>query len=252
MMDGLSLEAVFLLLAAPFVGSFLCVLVLRLPLGEDVVWGRSRCPSCKHDLAARDLIPLVSWVMARGRCRYCGTRLGYLYPVMELAALGVVLWTVAVVDEGVVAVTVLLGWALLSLAAMDLRSFFLSDAVTLPLIPAGLAVCYWLEPQAVWQHALAALAAAAILACLAFAYRRLRERDGLGYGDVKLFAAAGAWTGAMGLGTVLLWAVVVNVALLLAGRLAGQQVSAETKVPVGTGLAAGLWLTWLYGPLSIL
>jgi leader peptidase (prepilin peptidase)/N-methyltransferase len=96
------------------------------------------------------------------------------------------------------------------------------------------------------------LAAATILACLAVAYRHLRERDGLGYGDVKLFAAAGAWTGPMGLGTVLLWAVVVNVALLLAGRLAGQQVAAETKVPVGTGLAAGLWLTWLYGPLSII
>jgi leader peptidase (prepilin peptidase)/N-methyltransferase len=171
---------------------------------------------------------------------------------MELAALGVVIWAAAVVDEGVLVVTVLLGWALLSLAAMDARSFFLSDVLTLPLIPAGLAVCFWLEPQAVWEHALAALAAATILACLAVAYRHLRERDGLGYGDVKLFAAAGAWTGPMGLGTVLLWAVVVNVALLLAGRLAGQQVAAETKVPVGTGLAAGLWLTWLYGPLSII
>lgn len=102
------------------------------------------------------------------------------------------------------------------------------------------------------MHAVAALAAAAILSGLAFAYRLLRGRDGLGYGDVKLYAAAGAWTGAMGLGTVLLWAVVVNALLLVATRRAGQQISAETRIPIGTGLAAGLWLTWLYGPVSII
>ncbi|MBU6155645.1 MAG: A24 family peptidase [Alphaproteobacteria bacterium] len=251
-MDTLAPTTLFLILAAPFVGSFLCVLALRLPAGQDVVRGRSRCPSCHQALAVRDLVPVFSWLVARGRCRFCDARIDPIYPIMELAALGVVLWAMLVVDEGVLLVTVLLGWALLALAAMDVRSLFLSDALTLPLIPAGLAACLWLEPDAIWEHALASLAAAGILAGLARAYRHARGRDGLGYGDVKLFAAAGAWTGAMGLGTVLLWAVVVNVLLLVAERLAGQQVSAETRVPIGTGLAVGLWLTWLYGPLSIL
>jgi leader peptidase (prepilin peptidase)/N-methyltransferase len=251
-MDMLAPTSLFLLVAAPFVGSFLCVLALRLPAGQDVVRGRSRCPSCHQGLAVRDLVPVLSWLVARGRCRFSDARIDPIYPIMELSALGVVLWAILVVDEGALMITVLLGWALLALAAMDLRSLFLSDALTLPLIPAGLAACLRLEPDAIWEHALASLAAAGILAGLALAYRRARGRDGLGYGDVKLFAAAGAWTGALGLGTVLLWAVVVNVLLLAVERGAGRQVSAETRVPIGTGLALGLWLTWLHGPLSII
>lgn len=251
-MDTLGPITLFLLLAAPFVGSFLCVLALRLPAGQDVVRGRSRCASCHQVLAVRDLVPVLSWLVARGHCRSCGARIDPIYPIMELAALGVVLWAVQVVDEGVLLITVLLGWALLALAAMDLRSLFLADALTLPLIPAGLAACLWLEPDAIWEHALACLTAAGILAGLALAYRRARGRDGLGFGDVKLFAAAGAWTGALGIGTVLLWAVMVNMLLIAIDRLSGRQVSAETRVPIGTGLAAGLWLTWLHGPLSII
>lgn len=251
-MDTLEPTTLFLLVAAPFVGSFLCVLALRLPAGQDVVRGRSRCSSCHQVLAVRDLVPVLSWLVARGQCRYCGARLDPIYPIMELAALGIVLWAMLAADGSVLLITVLLGWVLLALAAMDLRSLFLSDALTLPLIPAGLAACLWLEPEAIWEHALASLAAAGLLAGVALAYRRARGRDGLGFGDVKLFAAAGAWTGAMGLGTVLLWAVMVNVPLIAIERLSGREVSAETRVPMGTGLAAGLWLTWLHGPLSII
>ena len=234
-MTMLSFPTLFLLMAAPFVGSFLCVLALRLPKGEDVVRGRSRCPSC-------DLIPVVSWLAARGRCRHCSASVSAIYPAMELAALGIVIWSMSVTNDENLTITVLLGWTLLCLAVMDARSLVLADELTLPLIPAGLAANAWLAPEGLWEHVAAAALAAGLLSALAFAYRRTRGRDGLGYGDVKLFAGAGAWTGLLGLGTVLLWAVVVNVALLLAARLAGREISGTTKVPLGTkAFEAALW-----------
>ncbi|MDJ0971368.1 MAG: prepilin peptidase, partial [Kiloniellales bacterium] len=77
---------VYLLLISPFVGSFLGVLVLRLPRGEGVVAGRSRCPHCRTTLGAVDLVPLLSYLLRGGRCRHCGARLSWLYPGIELAA----------------------------------------------------------------------------------------------------------------------------------------------------------------------
>jgi len=247
----LSFEMFLLLVASPFIGSFLSVLVLRLPAGEDVIVSRSRCRSCQHPLGAADLIPLVSWAISLGRCRHCGARVDALYPLLEIASVFVVLWAALVVNADALVVTVIFGWALLALAVMDLRSMFLADALTLPLIPAGLAVCLWLEPDAIWTHMAGAAAGAALLAALSWIYFRLRGREGLGLGDVKLMAAAGAWVGVGGLGTVILWAVMVNALMLAPDALRGRPMSATTQVPLGTGLAMGLWLTWLYGPVSI-
>jgi leader peptidase (prepilin peptidase)/N-methyltransferase len=251
MIDFMSVDLLLLLVAAPFIGSFLSVLVLRLPAAEDVVFTRSYCRSCQHSLGASDLIPLVSWAISRGRCRHCGAQVDALYPFMEIASVLVVLWAALVVNAEALIVTVIFGWALLALAVMDLRSMFLADALTLPLIPAGLAVCLWMEPDTIWTHMAGAVAGAAVLAALSWGYFRLRGREGLGLGDVKLMAAAGAWVGVGGLGTVILWAVMVNAIMLALEALRGRPLSGTTQVPLGTGLATGLWLTWLYGPVSI-
>ena len=251
MMGSLSVEALGLLIAAPFIGSFLGVLAKRLPRGEDVVAGHSRCEQCHHQLGPADLVPLVSWGIARGRCRHCGVWTGTFYPGMELGALCVVLWAIATVEASALVITVLLGWTLLCLAVMDVRSLMLADVLTLPLIPAGLGMSLWFSPQMFWMHGVAALLGAGILAALALGYRHVRGHEGLGFGDVKLCAAAGAWCGPLGLGSVLLWAVVVNAAMVLAQAHGRQQIAADTKVPFGAGLATGIWLTWLYGPLSI-
>jgi leader peptidase (prepilin peptidase) / N-methyltransferase len=251
MTGALSFELFLLLVASPFIGSFLSVLVTRLPAGEDVIVSRSRCRSCQHPLGAPDLIPLVSWALSLGRCRHCGARVEALYPLLEIASVVVVLWAAFVVDAEALLVTVIFGWVLLALAVMDLRSLFLADALTLPLIPVGLAFCLWLEPEAIWAHLAGAVAGAAVLAALSWGYFRLRGREGLGLGDVKLMAAAGAWVGVAGLGTVILWAVMVNALLVVADVVRGRPLSATTQVPLGTGLATGLWLTWLYGPVSI-
>jgi leader peptidase (prepilin peptidase) / N-methyltransferase len=246
-----SFDLILLLVAAPFIGSFLSVLVVRLPAGEDVVFKGSHCRSCQHPLGLPDLLPLVSWAITRGRCRHCGAAVDALYPLMELASVLVVVWAALVVGSQALIVTVLFGWVLLALAVMDMRSMILADVLTLPLVPAGLAVCLWLEPDAIWAHVAGAVAGATVFLALSWAYFRLRGREGLGLGDVKLMAAAGAWVAVDGLGTVILWAVMVNALMLAPEALRGRPMSATTQVPLGTGLATGLWLTWLYGPVSI-
>ena len=140
-------------------------------------------------------MPIVSWLARRGRCAYCRAELRAFYPAIELAALAVALS----------AAWLLSGWLLLAscgarldaarLAVIDHRHFLLPDVLTLPLIPAGLAVAWrstrpccrttsWARSRALRRSPL-----------IGFAYRRLRGREGLGLGDAKLLAAAGAWLG---------------------------------------------------------
>ena len=242
---------VFLLLISPFVGSFLGVLVLRLPRGEGVVAGRSRCPHCGTTLGVADLVPLLSYLARAGKCRHCGAKLSRLYPGIEAAALGVAAWAFWVLPGGwLVWAGAALGWALLALALIDLRHFLLPDVLTLPLIPAGLAVAWLVDPAKLLSHAIGAAAGFLAFAALAWGYRRLRGREGLGLGDAKLFAAAGAWVSWIGLGSVLLWAALPALAVTLVLGLRRGGLSARTPLPFGAYLAAGLWLTWLYGPLQ--
>ncbi len=101
------------LFAAPFVGSFLGVLVRRLPDGLPIAWSRSRCEWCGTALRAGDLVPLYSWVAAGGRCRYCGHSLGWFYPGIELAAIAVPLTAAIAGHGGEIWLDCLLGWWLL-------------------------------------------------------------------------------------------------------------------------------------------
>jgi leader peptidase (prepilin peptidase) / N-methyltransferase len=239
------------LLAAPFIGSFLSVLVVRLPKGEDVVAGRSHCRACNRTLSVLELVPLASFLVQGGKCKSCGVRIEPLYPLMELGAVVVVLWAMTAVPGDMVWLTAILGWVLLALAAMDLREFVLADALTLPLIAAGLGAAWWLSPASWPWHILGAAAGFALMLAAAWGYKAVRGRDGLGFGDAKLMAAAGAWTGIEGVGAVLLYGALTGLALVLGLRLAGRAIDAATPIPLGAGIAAGLWLVWLYGPLVV-
>lgn len=156
-----------------------------------------------------------------------------------------------VVSGWLLVVTCLLGWALLALAAMDWRSFVLVDELTLTLIPAGAAVAYMLEPNSVVNHLLGAAIGYASFALLGFGYRKLRRRDGLGIGDAKLLAAAGAWLSWTGLPSVVLIGTVAGLAFIAVKTLAGRPISASQRLPFGTFLSLGLWLAWLYGPIVV-
>ena len=114
-------------LIAPFIGSFLGVVVTRLHEPEGIVFGRSRCPECGTQLRPLDLVPLLSWLVLRGRCRYCGKPISLFHPSIELAALAIALWAAAVVSGPLLWLSCLLGWTLLALAAADFRYFLLPD-----------------------------------------------------------------------------------------------------------------------------
>ncbi len=244
-------ETLFLLLAAPCVGSFLGVLVERLPAGRSIVWDRSACSHCGRRLALRDLVPLLGWLASRGRCRNCGAHLGAFYPVIELLALLIAAWSFAVVPGWAAWATCALGWVLLSLAIIDWRHLMLPDSLTLPLIPAGIAVAWALAPDHLADHIIGAGAGFAFVALIAVLYRHFRGRHGIGLGDAKLFAAAGAWVGWQGLPSVLLVAAFAGLAgALVQARLAGR-LDPERELPFGLYLAGALWLVWLYGPFGL-
>ncbi|MFM9862887.1 MAG: prepilin peptidase [Micropepsaceae bacterium] len=238
--------------AGPFVGSFLSVLAVRLPKGEDVVVSSSRCRACGTELSALQIVPIISWALQGGKCRTCGARVGWLYPMIELSAALLVLWAATLGMSSVMFwATLVLGWTLLTLAVMDVREFVLADVLTLPLIAGGLGLIAWQATDALPWHLLGAAAGFALMVGVAHAYQALRGREGLGFGDAKLMAAAGAWTGIAGVGTVLLYGAVLSLALVLLLRLTGRKIEADTPIPFGAGLAAGFWLTWLYGPLLV-
>jgi leader peptidase (prepilin peptidase) / N-methyltransferase len=240
-----------LIVAAPFVGSFLGVLIRRLPEGRPVVWSRSVCEHCGTVLRPAELAPLLGWALARGRCRHCGRALGWFYPTVELAAVAVVLIALAADDIGPVWLDCLLGWWLLALAWIDLRRWVLPDALTLPLIVAGLLAALALDPDDLVARALGAALGYLVLRLVGSVYLRLRGREGLGQGDAKLFAAAGAWLGALALPQVILVAAVVALAAAAGLRLVGARIGAQTALPFGPFLALAIWALWLFGPLPL-
>ncbi len=239
-----------LLIAAPVIGSFIGVLIRRLPEGRPIVWSRSKCEGCGAALTPRDLVPLVSWVLARGRCRQCGYPLGWFYPGVEIAALTVALIALAVDDMPRAALDCLFGWWLLTLAWIDLRQWLLPDLLTLPLNVAGLAAAALLDPDTVLDRALGAALGYAALRAIAAVYRALRQREGLGGGDAKLLGAAGAWVGATALPQVILVAALAALLTAAALRLGGVRLHAHSALPFGPFLALATWTIWLGAPLA--
>lgn len=234
------------------VGSFLGLVSLRYPAGGDIVRGRSRCGGCGRDLPPWRLIPLLSYVLARGRCRDCGAAIPARYPLMESACALIGVWA-ALSQPGLAAavLTAVLGWQLLLIAVIDGENFWLPDPLTLPLLATGLLAAVVLAGGALPDAAIGAGAGFATLWLIGRAYRRLRGREGLGGGDPILLAAGGAWVGWIGLPSVLVWAATAGLSVVLARALSGRRVSGEDRLPFGVFLALGIWLTWLFGPLGM-
>ncbi|MGE4481398.1 prepilin peptidase [Acidocella sp.] len=227
---------------APFIGSWLGVLIRRWPRRRPVALARSRCEQCGHVLGVADLVPLLSFAWLRGRCRYCGAGIGWFHPGVEAAALAIALVCLAVGGEGARPwLAAGLGWVLLCAAWIDAETMLLPDLLTLPLILAGLAVTWAERPSALSDHAAAAALGYLGFKALDAAYYRLRRRHGLGQGDAKLMAAAGAWLGAAALPGVILVAGLAGLAMALAlvwlGRLAR-----GAALPFGPALALAFFM----------
>lgn len=235
---------------APFVGSFLANVVTRLPKGESIVHGRSKCPTCNTVLRPYDLIPIFSWIMLRGRCRHCRTGISPIYPAIEFIAFIVVCWAATRVAGVYLWTSCILGWALLVLAIIDLQTYQLLDILTLPLILAGWLVALIIDPSILPDHLIGAVAGIVSFAIISRLYQRFRGREGLGLGDAKLAGAAGAWTSWTGLPGVILWACASALGMLLWRSLRGDTITLKTKLPFGPHLCLGIWLVWLYGPIE--
>jgi leader peptidase (prepilin peptidase)/N-methyltransferase len=244
---------IWAVLLAPFIGSFLGVVVTRHDAPAHMLAGRSACGGCGKRLGAADLVPLLSWLLLRGKCRYCGMSVGLFYPAIELAALAIALWSATLFSGLAFWASCGLGWTLLALAVTDLKYFRLPDFLTLPLAAAGLLAAATLDKSssadALAAHALGAVAGYAFVRLLRFIYRAIRGREGMGLGDAKLLAAAGAWVSWQGLPSVLVIASLSALAVVLVWR--GPKLDPAQRVPFGVFLSLGLWITWLYGPLTI-
>lgn len=221
-------------------GSFLATLVVRWPRGETL-WGRSHCDSCGRQLGWSDMLPLLSFVVARGRCRQCHAAINWRHPAIELAAalIGFAAFAVVPGPEGLAGA--LLGWLLLALLALDAEHLWLPDALTMPLLGAGLL----LGQGAMADRLLAAAIGGGALLLIALAYRLVRHRDGLGLGDVKLMAGLGAWLGWQALPLLLLLAALLGLGLAAVRAVQGRPLAA---VPLGACLAAAAFPLWLAGP----
>lgn len=237
-------------LAAPFIGSFLGLLAVRLPKGRPIIAGRSACDQCGQVLKLADLVPIASWLAARGRCRHCGSRVSPLYPSIELGAVLIAIWAASLAQGPMLWISCVLGWDLLTLAVIDWREGILPDGLTLPLLPLGLFAAYLAAADRVWPHALGAMAGFVAFALIRWGYRRLRGREGLGFGDVKLLAAAGAFVSWEGLPSVVLIAAMIGLGLALARGLRGNGLTLDDRLAFGPALCLGLWLVWLYGPFG--
>jgi leader peptidase (prepilin peptidase)/N-methyltransferase len=163
----------------------------------------------------------------------------------------IALWATTIVSGWLLWASCLLGWLLLTLSFIDLRTCRLPDFLTLPTLLGGLAVTWLISPPDLPDHLLGAVFGYGMLAGIGWLYRLCRGRDGIGLGDAKLLAAGGAWLSWQALPGVVLSAALLGLGAALLGRLTGHlSLKCATAVPFGPCLAAAIWISWLYGPLD--
>lgn len=236
-------------IAGAIAGSFLATLILRWPQGRGLARGRSACDGCGRTLRAVELVPLLSALIQRDRCRTCGKGIDPLHRRVELACALIGGLALAAIPGIGGSAWALFGWLLLTLAILDWRHFWLPDALTFPLIALGLTTGIWANGVPMADRLIGAVAGYGVLLLVALGYKRLRGREGLGLGDAKLLAALGAWLGWQALPFILLIASTLGLVGALAAMLLGRGVSATTRVPLGTLLAAAALPGWIIAAL---
>ena len=227
-------------------GSFLNVVIARLPKRQSIVSPPSRCPKCKTPIRPWDNIPVLSYVLLGGRCRDCRARISWRYPLVELSSGLLLAALVQRVEHPALLVphaAFLL--ALVAVAWIDLDTRTIPDAVTIPGVGLGLAASLF-GPPGILAAALGALAGGLSLWLVGAIYERATGVPGMGGGDVKLAAMMGAFLGAGGVfGAIFLASFAGSVfGLLLIARGRGDRRSA---IPFGTFLAPSAVALLLYG-----
>ncbi|MFV8818243.1 prepilin peptidase [Haliea sp. E17] len=264
------LLAIALLAFGLVVGSFLNVVIYRLPLMLEARWRRdccellelpaekqerplslvtpnSHCPHCLAPVKPWQNVPVISYLFLRGRCANCGVAISPRYPLVELAT-GLLTLALAWqfdVDLALLG-AMLLTWALVTLSMIDFDTQLLPDDITLPLVWLGLA--FNLNGTFVSLHdaVIGAMAGYLLLWSVFWAFKILTGKEGMGYGDFKLLAALGAWLGWQSLPLIILLSSLVGAAVgvvLILLRRRGKDV----PIPFGPYLAAAGWIALLWG-----
>jgi leader peptidase (prepilin peptidase)/N-methyltransferase len=232
------------------IGSFLNVVIHRVPLGESVVHPRSRCPGCENEISPRDNIPVLSWLLLRGRCRHCGTAISIRYPLVEAGtAVAFVLMTLAIGINAQLPAYLYLAAVGVALAMIDLDVKRLPDALTLPsygVLGVLLAVASFVDDDwgSLGRGLLGMVALFGFYFVLAVIYP-----SGMGFGDVKLAGVLGlalayqSW-GVLVVGGFLGFALG---ALVGGGLMIAQRAGRKSKIPFGPFMLAGTLLALLIG-----
>ena len=223
-MEG-TFQLVTAFLFGSVIGSFLNVCIYRIPLEESVVAPRSKCPGCGTLIRAYDNIPILSYILLRGRCRNCGLRISPVYPLVEL--MGGLAAVAALLRVGALPSAVVLFAFLASLIVVtfiDLRYMIIPDVISLPGIVLGFASSF-IRPEIGWLDSLVGIGlGGGVLFAVVYGYRAIFKRDGMGLGDVKLLAMIGAFLG---------WHSVFFA--LLFGSLVGSLVGVSMMIVKGKG-----------------
>ncbi len=228
------------------VGSFSTLAVYRWPRGESLAAPGSRCTACGHALRPFELIPVLSWLLLRGRCRSCGAAVSPRYPAIELASGGLAALAIATFGptwRGVAAALLLL--VLVPVVVIDLEHRLIPDVIVLPAAALGLAAAVAADPSCWWVPVAAAAGAAVFLGLLWLAYPA-----GMGFGDVKLALLLGAVLGASiipALALAFVSGALLGVVLLL--RLGPR--ARKTALPFAPFLAGGALVALWAGPALI-
>jgi len=253
------------------VGSFLNVVIYRLPVMMEKAWTReckehageavstdepqqfnlltpaSRCPQCDHRITALENIPLISYLFLRGRCSGCGTSIPIRYPAIELTTAVLSMVTAVHFGYGLQALAALgFTWALIPLFLIDFDHQILPDSITLPLLWAGLLLSLFNLFIDSHSSIVGAIAGYLTLWTIYQAFKLLTGKEGMGYGDFKLLAAIGAWVGWQALPVVILLSSVVGAVMGIALILFKGRDHSQ-PIPFGPFLAAAGWMTLLWG-----
>jgi len=218
------------------VGSFLNVVIYRLPHGASVAWPASHCTSCRRPLRWYENVPIVSWIALRGRCRTCHARISVQYPLVEAATAA--LFLAAYYAFGLtplLPVRLAFACAMIVLFAIDLEHQILPNEITLPGIVIGLALSIFLPPG--WKSSMLGMLVGGLFPFLiAEIYLRVRGREGMGMGDFKMLAMVGAFLGWPLVWVTLILACVLGI-VIGGGVLLLSRRGMATRIPFGTFIA---------------
>ena len=252
------------------IGSFLNVVILRIPplleydwrcqcrelLDRDksdeerppgIVFSRSHCPKCGHGIRAHENIPVISYLLLRGKCSACTAGISFRYPLVEFITAALFVITIWHFGPNLQGLTALFLTALLiAMAGIDIDHQLLPDNMTIPLMWAGILISFWSVHTDLASSVTGAIAGYLILWSVYHVFRLLTGKEGMGYGDFKLLAALGAWMGWQMLPLIVLLSsvvgAVVGLVLMATGRL-----KKDKPMPFGPFIAAAGWIALIWG-----